>query len=670
MLGIIYFVICLVMGRAIETLTRSVWEEAAQRLPNPFWLRGVLQLFCGTLCVTWLVYGVSYCLQAERHPLAYGNGIVLPATAVCAAAVLWMDRRRGKAGKLSGVTDRKLFWREGAFYLAVFLFISWWMWYVFHASEGVLYAGFTVFGDFSPHTAMIRSFSWGNNFPTQYPYFGGEDVKYHFMFQFLTGNLEYLGIPMEIGFLLTGAVFFTGMVILVCTLAQWIFQRFSIGVLAGILLCFRSSFSFWRFVWEHLEAGDLWETLKTNTEFIGYTANESWGLWNLNVYLNQRHLAFGLCALGLALLLYLPDLDRGCSRQEKGWRWFWNRVFGVESWKSRNIGRAIFLGVLLGASVFWNGAVVIAALLVLAGFAMFSDGKLDYVVTAGITLAASAFQSAFFMDGAGMELQFQFGFLAQEPTLKGCVVYLLALTGLFFPLLGLTIPFLGKLEKCLAFAFSLPLVFAFTVSLTPDIAVNHKYVMISILLCAILVAKGLTQLLGKKAGQKVLAGFLVLMLTVTGLYDMVVIYKDNDASHSFQIAKDDDVTEWLRENIDSEDLVLTPQYSLTRVTVSGIMMYCGWPYYGWSAGYDTDYRTAVALEIYQTEDSGRLRELVRDEGITYVIYEDNMQLDGQSCEEGTISETYPQAYCSEDGTLRIYRTSESRERAEEVRKDG
>ena len=216
----------------------------------------------------------------------------------------------------------------------------------------------------------------------------------------------------------------------------------------------------------------------------------------------------------------------------------------------------------------------------------------------------------------------------------------------------------------------MPLVFAFTVSLTPDIAVNHNYVMISILLCAILVAKGLTQLLGKKAGQKVLAGFLVLMLTVTGLYDMVVIYKDNDASHSFQIAKDDDVTEWLRENIDSEDLVLTPQYSLTRVTVSGIMMYCGWPYYGWSAGYDTDYRTAVALEIYQTEDSGRLRELVRDEGITYVIYEDNMQLDGQSCEEGTISETYPQAYCSEDGTLRIYRTSESRERAEEVRKDG
>ena len=158
-----------------------------------------------------------------------------------------------------------------------------------------------------------------------------------------------------------------------------------------------------------------------------------------------------------------------------------------------------------------------------------------------------------------MELQFQFGFLAQEPTLEGCVVYLLALTGIFFPLLGLTILFLGKMERCLAFAFSLPLVFAFTVSLTPDIAVNHKYVMISILLCAILVARGLTQLWGKKAGGKVLVGFLVLMLTVTGLYDMVVIYKDNDASHSFQIAKDDDVTEWLGESTVSEELLISTQ---------------------------------------------------------------------------------------------------------------
>ena len=64
--------------------------------------------------------------------------------------------------------------------------------FVFHVSDGYLYSGFTVFGDYAPHTAMMRSFSLGINFTTQYPHFGGEDVKYHFMFQFLVGNLEYL----------------------------------------------------------------------------------------------------------------------------------------------------------------------------------------------------------------------------------------------------------------------------------------------------------------------------------------------------------------------------------------------------------------------------------------------------------------------------------------------
>ena len=40
-----------------------------------------------------------------------------------------------------------------------------------------------------------------NNFPTQYPHYGGQDVKYHFMFQFLVGNLEYLGFRLDLGYI-------------------------------------------------------------------------------------------------------------------------------------------------------------------------------------------------------------------------------------------------------------------------------------------------------------------------------------------------------------------------------------------------------------------------------------------------------------------------------------
>ena len=76
--------------------------------------------------------------------------------------------------------------KEIFFFLILFAAVMWIMFYVFHISGGYLYSGFTVFGDYAPHTAMMRSFSLGNNFPTQYPHFGGADVKYHFMLQFLT----------------------------------------------------------------------------------------------------------------------------------------------------------------------------------------------------------------------------------------------------------------------------------------------------------------------------------------------------------------------------------------------------------------------------------------------------------------------------------------------------
>ena len=51
-------------------------------------------------------------------------------------------------------------------------------------------------------------------------------------------------------------------------------------------------------------------------------------------------------------------------------------LFTREAWKSRNPGEVHFLaGMILGLASFWNGAAVIGGLLILFGFAVFSDGK-------------------------------------------------------------------------------------------------------------------------------------------------------------------------------------------------------------------------------------------------------------------------------------------------------
>ena len=69
------------------------------------------------------------------------------------------------------------------------------------------------------------------------------------------------------------------------------------------------------------------------------------------------------------------------------------------------------------------------------------------------------------------------------------------------------------------------------------------------------------------------------------------------------------LTEWLKENVKENDLVLTGEENMSEITLSGIMLYNGWPYYAWSAGYDTDTRAANAIEIYSSKDKEKVKEL-------------------------------------------------------------
>ena len=116
------------------------------------------------------------------------------------------------------------------------------------------------------------------------------------------------------------------------------------------------------------------------------------------------------------------------------------------------------------------------------------------------------------------------------------------------------------------------------------------------------------------------------------------------------------LTDWLSENLHKNDLLLTPEYTMNEVTMSGVMLYCGWPYYAWSAGYDTNYRAQQAVRIYTTDDPYTLEETVKQEKITYILFEEDMQFEQQQCREDIIKKTYPLVYTSEDGRIRIYET--------------
>ena len=665
MLGIIYLILCMLTG--LE-MAGCLFPRQTTERGNRIWVVLPAAFGIGILMLTWAVYILSWmfsiCAGAE-HPLFYGNLIVFLVDILLLSGIFrWKKKKQQKMFVISErmISRKWILKKELLLFGILTVFVTWMMFYVFYMKDGILYSGFSVYGDYAPHTAMMRSFSRGNNFPTQYPHYGGQDVKYHFMFQFLVGNLEYLGLRLDLGYNLVSILSLAGFLMVLYGISYRMFKSFWAGAAAIVFFFFRSGTAFWRYLWEHLQAGDLVRTLEENTAFIGYTTNENWGLWNFNVYLNQRHLAFGLLMAAVAVWTFIDWVEAGCSHKEQGFLWIRNRFFTKEAWLCRNEGTAILLGLFLGLTAFWNGAALIGGLLILAGLAVFSDGKLDYMICAGLAVLFSELQSKIFVSGSVMSPSFYWGFLADNKSISGVLWYLVEISGFFFVGMIVAAVFLKRSQRAVLMGCLLPMVFAFLVSLTPDINVNHKYVMISYAFVTVFWGWSVrcVFLEGKKGWKKwagrAVAAVLCICLSATGIYDYVIILRDNDSAHRMTVNMESSLTDWLSANLKKNDLLLTPEYTMNEVTMSGAMLYCGWPYYAWSAGYDTGYRAGQAVLMYTTDDPEVLKAAVKQEKITYILFEEDMEFEQQECREDIIRETYPLVYTSEDGRIRIYET--------------
>lgn len=658
MTGILYLILGSLCGKELAEIFVGQKKTGKN---NRIWLVLPGAFGVGMLAFGWVTYLIAWAASAAGadKPLIYGNLLTMAAGAVFLLGIYIQRYRKNKRifTDKGLVEDKQLFWKELIFFSVLFVFLTWIIFYVFYIKDGILYSGFTVFGDYAPHTAMMRSFSLQNNFPTQYPHFGGQDVKYHFMFQFLVGNLEFLGLRLDIAYNAASILALLGFLMLLYSIARRVVGSGKAGVLTVLFFFFRSALTFFQFLWEHLRAGNMLQVLQENTSFIGYTTNEDWGLWNFNVYLNQRHLAFGLLIVALAVWMYLDWAEQGCRHKEKGLVWFRNRIFSKDAWKCRYVENALAAGLLIGMTSFWNGAAVIGGLLILMGFAVCSDGKLDYLITAVTAVGFSVLQTRLFMNGSSVEAAFQWGFISEDKSAGGVLWYLIQMSGIFFT--GALILFFfykKRLQRAVLVSCLFPLVFAFCFSLTPDITVNHKYIMISYAFLAMFWAGAVCLLFRKKWQGRILAAVLTVCLTITGIYDFVIIVRDNGPGHRVTVNTNSSLTDWLAQNLDSRDLILTPEYSISEVTMAGVMMYLGWPYYAWSAGYDTYDRAEKAKEIYTSQEPERVKSLVRQEGITYILFEEGMTFEGETCIETTIKSVYRLVYQSEDRRIRIYET--------------
>ncbi|MBP5491101.1 MAG: hypothetical protein J6Y10_10980 [Lachnospiraceae bacterium] len=684
------YVLCSLCIPRLMSFTRKTYFGEKISL-SPALLCIPLWYVTGAFLMTWATYFMAYLAYrcGSDQPLLTADMIVMPTFAILDLMGIYYLKVT-KQLRRHAVLFRKPGSSEAVFAVIAFLFAAFLMWWTFSYQNGTYRVGLSVFSDFAPHLGMIQSFakSKGTNIPTSYSHFAGEDIKYHFLFQFMVGNLELLGMRLDWAFNLPSVICLAGAFCLLYVLAMKLTGKKAVAWISGLLFAFRSSDAvfdylskpteknirslfpelFDKMTWNQL-LGDpdklsevTWDSLQANEGFVGTTLHEDWGLWNLNVYCNQRHLAIGLCALLLLIIFLLPTLFsavkriRGCifEREAKiafddenpGFQLLYPERVGYamafslgtkEGWLPRSWVQPIFFGCLLGMCSFFNGACVIGCLCVLFVLAIASDHRLEYAITAAITIAFTLFATHFFIDGSAVEPKYYFGFLAEIRTAAGAWEYIMTLCGIL-PLVLLAAFLLADgTRKWIWFAFTAPFILAFTTSLTIDITVNHKYIMMSLMLLAIPAAHFLVWL-WERAGAwpKIVSVLLIFVLTATGLYDLRTVIRKNDIKQGRYLgfAEDDPITQWVWENATSKDIFLSPYYSLNNFVMGGAMLYYGWPYYAWSAGYATDIRQQNVKKMYEAESPVQLAELVTKYNIRYIVVDD----DARSSKEYRLNE--------------------------------
>lgn len=557
--------------------------------------------------------------------------------------------------------------------LLAFLWGAFLVWPTFFLKDGTAFAGVTVFSDLAPHTALVRSFGVGANIPANYPHFGNAGMRYHFFFYFTAGMLNRLGLPLDWALNLPSMLGTAAFMQALGYAAVRLSGRLAAWPLTFLLFAFRSSFSGFVLLGEKLRAGlslgGALAELRAAMSYAGPLQHDDWGLYNLNVYANQRHLLWGLALLLWLVLLFLPALEAPVPLRQ---------FFRREAWrKSASSPSFLYLFLLCFPLAFWHGSAAIALLLILGCAALFSRDK-ERLLFLGVTVTAGAFFWMYFLRAPAPEAAaavssaaassplFHWGHILEDRSAGGVLLFLLTLWGPGFVFMCLA-PFLQKSKagRILSSACFLPSLFALCFSLTPDVTVNHKFFMMTQLLLLPFTADLLLRL--SKAGRlcplrRAAAAVLVLLLTFTGLTDFWA-YR-NQSKLRVAASMNSAFTDWLYEHTEPDLVNITPPWSYHSYFLTGRQSFYGHSYYAASAGYPCE-RRLDELKQFLAAAPGpqcekQLRAFVKKNQLAWLLIDDSWRHDADFfINEKVLASVFPEAarFPDADG-LTIYDLSE------------
>jgi DNA-binding beta-propeller fold protein YncE len=667
MLALVYLAVAICLG---DRICRRFYSFVST--PH----RWAAAFIVGVLIASWLTYLTALAFAHTSLPLFWGN---LGFFVVAMATFSW-PRWRHKIVKSppreadlpptiprapgSNAIDRLLI-------VTFFAMACWMMFATLSSSGGKILIANNEYSDFGPNTAIIQSFGVGHNFPTEYPHFSGERIRYHFLFYFVAGNLEFLGFDPAWSLNLLSIVSLVAMLLLVMALGEVLFHSRTVGRVGAILFFFFGSLSYIPFFSQQ----GLWQTAIHNIlarrDFLPSIfpyRGEFWGVWSQVTYANQRHFASAIAVFFL-VLIFLAIQYRAFSAEPVA-------VDPSQSVSARPssgpLGVSmhvwagfIFSGVLLGLLPMWNSAVYIAAAAVLALLFFVFPLRPQMIALAAVAGAIALPQVLYLSTGAGrhaMPSLFHWGYTIDQPTAWNVVKYLGFSFGFKWILLAIALIFANSLQRRFFIAISSLVAVAFFFQLTVEVLANQKFLHIWAIVANLFVAYGLWRLwrlpiAGNTVPGKFAAVVLFLLIIPGGIIDLFPIHNGYWNAIAY---RNDPLIDWLRKETKPRDIFLTDRFVTHPILMAGRRVFYGWPYYGWSAGYDSSERDRVYRELFENKDPARVFQLLKNNDIAYVAY-DNAVRHGDFIKrpnEQIYSEYFPKVFEDKENhynSLTIYK---------------
>ena len=446
MLAVIYLIIATLLG---NLLCRRFFhfDFVPHRLAANFLI--------GLFFSTWATYLFALAFLWTENPLLWGNLLFFFGSSL----VLFWFYKRGSFN-LSDIlhlqnhnTDKS----DWIFTAAVFVFSCWLMFGMFGLSGGNLKIDSILWNDFGPNLSLVQSFAVGRNFPTEYPHYIGEPIRYHFLYWFQAGNLTFLGLNIDWSLNVLSVLTWTATLILIAALGQAAFNSKAVGRIAAILFFFHGTLSYIPFLLSANSPSAAFNAVVNLKEWVkspfSYAGEQS-GVWALGTFLAQRHLpmAIGIFLIVLIFLIkqireksdvaennqtpisqsdtetesvenetenrdevVLKTSDSSTFPAQESERKHFNRVFGAY----------IFCGLLLGLLPLWNSAVYVSAVAVVSGLLILFPNRLYTLYLLIVSAIVAIPQILFLKAGESKSIGelFHWGYAVEPSTLENVLKY-------------------------------------------------------------------------------------------------------------------------------------------------------------------------------------------------------------------------------------------------------